>query len=245
MQGDALPRRVRALVLVAIVGLLASGVVSPAAARAPQVPTVQLSSAAGLAPDGLSLTINVIASCPERWTVVEARVTVSQPQASGTGSFPLTCIGSTRPFFVTVRSTGGRFELGPAQAVATVVVQRGKTAQAQHSAAIQLDPTAVVDIADTAQLQGGGNALTIGVTVACTRGATALESYVAVTQGNLTGRGFYVPTCDGEPHTFTVDVTTSQGVFHAGDARALSFAFIEFEGISSAGVGDEPIQIVT
>ena len=245
MEGLVTPQRARALVLVAVLATLVTVGGSPAAARAPQLPTVQLASAAGLAPDGLSLAINVIASCPERWTVVEARVTVSQPQASGTGSFPLTCVGSKRPFFVTVRSTGGRFELGSAQAVATVGVERGKTAQAQDSAAIQLDPTAVVDIADTAQLQGGGSGLTIGVTVACTRGTTALESYVAVTQGNLTGRGFYVPVCDGEPHAFTVDVTTSQGVFHAGEARALSFAVIEFGGISSAGVGDEPIQIVT
>lgn len=244
MKGVAPRQRARALVLVAILAALVAVGGSPAAARAPQVPTVQLGSAAGLAPDGLSLTINVIASCPERWTVVEASVTVSQPQASGSGSFPLTCTGSKRPFSVTVQSTGGRFELGPAQAVATVVAQRGKTAQAQDSAAIQLDPTATVDIADTAQLQGGGNVLTAGVTVACTRGATAHESYVAITQGNLTGRGFYVPICDGEPHTFTVDVMTSQGVFHAGDARALSFAVIEFGGISSAGVGDEPIQIV-
>jgi hypothetical protein len=243
MEG-ALPQRVRALVLVAILGLLATGGISPAAARPAQLPTVELGSAAGLAPDGLSLTIEVIASCPERWTVVEVRITVSQPQATGTGSFPLTCIGSKRPFFVTVRSTGGRFELGPAQAVATVVVQRGQTAQAQDSGEVQLDPTVVVDLAGTAQLQEAGGALTIGVTVACPPGPTGQESYVAVSQGNVVGRGFYVPTCDGEPHAFSVDVATSQGVFQAGAARALSFASVEHGGMSFTGIADEPVQIV-
>jgi hypothetical protein len=245
VEGDVLRRRVRPLVLVAIVGLLAIGGVSPAAARPAQVPTVGLGSAASLAPDGLSLTIDVIASCPERSTVVEARVTVSQPQAFGSGSFPLTCIGSKRPFFVTVRSTGGRFELGPAQAVATVVVQRGRSAQVQDSATVQLDPTVIVDLADTAVLQDGSGALTIGVTVACPPGPTGQESYVAVSQGNIVGRGFYVPTCDGEPHTFFVDVTTSEGVFQPGAARGLSFADVVFGGMAFSGVADEPVQIAT
>ena len=38
---------------------------------------------AGLAPDGRSMIVQVLASCPERWTVVEAVIRVSQPGAYG------------------------------------------------------------------------------------------------------------------------------------------------------------------
>ena len=177
--------------------------------------------------------------------MVEARVTVSQPRASGSGTFPLTCIGSKRPFHVSVTSTGGRFELGPAQVTASVTISRGRTAQAQDSATVQLDPTVVVELADTALLQSGGAAVSIGVTVACPPGPSGTESYVAVTQGNIVGRGFYVPTCDGQPHTFTVTAAASQGLFQAGDARALSFADVTFGGMAFFGIADEPVLIVS
>ena len=245
MEGSAVRQRGRALALAGIVALLAAGGARPAEARPAQLPTVELGSAAGLAPDGLSLTLSVIASCPERWSVVEARVTVSQPQASGSGTFPLTCIGSKRPFHVTVTSSGGRFQLGPAQATASVTASRGRTAQAQDSATMQLDPTVVVGLADTALLQSGGGAVAIGVTVACPPGPSGAESYVAVSQGNVVGRGFYVPACDGEPHTFTVTAVASQGLFRAGDARALSFADVTFGGMAFFGIADEPVLIVS
>src|SRR5687767_12486843 len=90
----------------AIALVVAAGLAGSGEARRSQDPTVELGTAAGLAPDGRSLRIDVIASCPERWVVVEARVTVSQPQASGSGSFPLACIGSKRPFSVIVTLTG-------------------------------------------------------------------------------------------------------------------------------------------
>ena len=225
------------------IAVLAAASVGSAGAR-PGQPTVELGSAALLAPDGGSLTITVIASCPERWSVVEARVTVSQPQATGSGVFPLACIGSARPFNVTVRSSGGRFQLGAAAATASVFVARGRTAAAQDSATVQLDPAVVVGIADTARLQAGGSSLTIGVTVACAPGPSGGESYVAVSQGNIVGRGFYVPTCDGAPHTFDVTVTPASGVFTAGDARALSFANVSFGGMAFTGVADEPVQLV-
>ena len=228
----------------AVIAVIMAASVGPAGARPGQLPFVELGSAALLAPDGGSLTIEVIASCPERWSVVEARVTVSQPQATGSGSFPLACIGSARPFIVTVRSSGGRFALGAAAATASVVVERGRTAAAQDSAAVQLDPAVVVGLADTARLQAGGGSLTIGVTVACPPGPSGEDSYVAVSQGNVVGRGFYVPTCDGAPHAFDVAVTSVSGVFTAGDARALSFANVSFGGLSFVGVADEPVQLV-
>ena len=233
----ALRKSALAIALVVAAGLAGSG-----EARRSQDPTVELGTAAGLAPDGRSLRIDVIASCPERWVVVEARVTVSQPQASGSGSFPLACIGSKRPFSVIVRSTGS-FALGAAQAAARVVVQRGHTAQATDAASIQLDPTAVLDLADTALLQGAGVSASIDVTASCNPGAAGEESYVALQQGNLVARGFYTPTCDGAPHTFSVVATLAQGVFQPGDARALSFATASFAGMSFTGVADEPLQL--
>ena len=235
----ALRKSALAIALVVAAGLAGSG-----EARRAQDPTVELGTAAGLAPDGRSLRIEVIASCPERSSVVEARVTVAQPQASGSGSFPLACIGSKRPFSVVVASSGGTFALGPAQAAATVVVERGHTAQANDAESIQLDPTVVLELADTALLQGAGESASIGLTVACNPGATGEESYVAVQQGNLVARGFYTPSCDGTPHTLSVLATLAQGAFQPGDARALSFATASLAGSSFTGVADESLQLV-
>ena len=53
---------------------------------------------------------------------------------------------------------------------------------------------------------------------------------MAVTQGNVIGRGFYVPICDGTPRTFSVTAVAAQGTFQPGDARALSFADVEWNG---------------
>ncbi|MGH3073154.1 MAG: hypothetical protein ACRDNB_12930, partial [Gaiellaceae bacterium] len=66
---DSIVRRpTRVLALVALLGLIAAGGVGPAGARAPQPPTVEIVSAARLAPDGSELTVDVIASCSERWS---------------------------------------------------------------------------------------------------------------------------------------------------------------------------------
>jgi hypothetical protein len=234
----------RTIALTGVLCLLGTGAVRPAAARPTPLPTVELASVAGLAPDGRSLTISVIASCPERWTVVEARVTVTQPQASGSGDFPLTCIGSKRPFHVTVRSSGGVFELGRALADASVVVQRGRMEQARDTATAMLDPTVVVDFAPTARVLGNGEAVSVDLTAACTAGAVGEESSAGVSQGNSVGGGRFTPVCDGRPHPFTVTAAAAQGLFQPGDARALGFVSVRFGGGSFTGVADEPIQLV-
>src|SRR5687767_13352607 len=64
---------VRALALGAVLVLLPA---APAVARTSPGPTVDVHSAAGLAPDGRSMFVEVFASCPERWAVVSATVTV-------------------------------------------------------------------------------------------------------------------------------------------------------------------------
>jgi hypothetical protein len=236
MERRAARRRIYALAVVGIFALLAVGA---AGARVSPGPTVDVQSVGGLAPNGRSIDVQVLASCPERWAVVEAVVTVSQPQASGRASFPLTCIGSVRAFRVTVPAAVGTFELGEAQAGASVVIKRGKTASAQDAQTIQVDPTVSVDLDESAQLREGGAAVVLGVTVACPVGTTGLESSLNVSQGQASGNGTYVPVCDASPHRFDVVVEASRGAYQSGIAQALTFANVEFGGNVFVGVDDD------
>ena len=245
MERGTARHRVRALALTGVIVLLGAGGAAPAGARLAPGPMVDIKSSAGLAPDGQSMTVQALASCPERWTVVEALVTVSQPQASGQASFPLTCIGSPRMFTVVVPSTGGAFQLGGAQATASVLIKRGKTERAQDSEVLLVQPIVFVDLADSAQVESDGGAVAIAVTVACPVGANGQQSYVNVSQGQTTGNGSYVPVCDGSRHTFTVRVQASQSVYQAGGAQALTFANVEHGGISVSGVDEQQVQIVS
>ncbi len=244
MEGAVARHCIRALILAAAIGLVGAGG-APAEARQSPGPVVDIQSAAGLAPDGQSITVQLLASCPERWTVLEAVVAVSQPQASGQASFPLTCIGSLRPFTVTVPSGGGTFQLGEAQANASVLIRRGRTERAQDAEVVDVQPTVFVDLADTARLDSGGGAVLIDVTTACPVGANGQQSYLNVSQGQTSGNGSYVPVCDGRRHTFTVRAQASQGVFQAGNAQALTFVNVEHGGNGFSGVDEAPIQIVT
>jgi hypothetical protein len=245
MEAAVTRQRVRALALAAVIGLLSAGG-GPAQAGQPRDPFLDIHSAAMLAPDGRSVTVDLLASCPLRWTVVEAVVSVSQPQASGQASFSFPCIDSIRGFSVTVPSTGGTFGLGDAQVNASVLIKRGRTERVQDAQVVDVQPTVFVDLADTAQLESGGGAVLIDVTTACPVGANGQQSYVNVSQGQTaSGNGTYLPVCDGQRHTDTVRVQASQGTFQAGDARALTFAFVEHEGNGFSGVDDSPVQIVT
>lgn len=238
-------KRVLAIALTLGLALLGAAAVVPAEARLSPGPVVDIHSAAWLEPDGSSMTVSVLASCPERWTVVEAVVVVSQPQASGRASFPLTCIGSLRAFSVLVPSSGGTFELGEASVTASVTIKRGRLDSTQDSQVVQVQPAVFVELADTATLESGGAAVVLDLVVACPVGATGLESFVNVSQGQATsGSGAYVPICDGRRHTFTVRAQASRGAYQAGSAQALTFAYVEHNGISSAGVDDETVQIV-
>jgi hypothetical protein len=189
--GGAVARdRARALALAAVIGLVGAGGAAAEARQSPG-PIVDIQSAAGLAPEGQSITVQLLASCPERWTVVEAVVAVSQPQASGQASFPLTCIGSLRP--LTVPSPGGTFQLGEAQANASVLIKRRRTERAQDAEVVVVQPTVFVDLADTARLESGGGAVLTELTTACPVGANGQQSYVNVSQGQTSGNGSDVP----------------------------------------------------
>lgn len=237
MERGTARHRTRAFALAGVFALLVAG---GAGARVTPGPTVDVQSVGGLAPDGRSIGVQILASCPERWTVVEAVVTVSQPQASGRASFPLTCIGSARMFFVAVSAASGTFELGQAQAAASVVIKRGKTARAQDAQTLQVDPTVSVELDESAQLRDGGAAVVLGVTVACPVGTTGLESRLNVSQqGQTTGNGTYVPICDGSRHRFAVSVRASEGTYHTGIAQALTFADVEYGGSVFNGVDDD------
>jgi hypothetical protein len=247
MERRIVRQRGHARALFVLIALLVAGGALSAQAS-PPVPerlNVELSSAAGLAPDGRSVSVNLLARCPEGWTVLQALVTVSQAEASGEGSFPLTCTGQWQAFAVRVQSTGASFRLGEAQASAFVLIKRGRTQETRDSQVVRVDPTVSVDLADTALLQGGGDAVLIDVTVACPVGATGQDSsYLVVSQGPAGGRGLYVPICDGQPHTFMLRVQTSQALFQPGTAEALTFADVEAGGNSFTGVDQSPIEIV-
>jgi hypothetical protein len=233
----------RAFVLAAlIVAVIGAGAAPAQAGQRP--PFLDIHSAAGLAPDGRSVTVDLLVSCPLRWTVVEAVVTVSQPGASGRAPFTLGCIDQIRAITVTVPSSGAAFVLGDAQVNASMVLERGKRQRVEDSQVVDVQPRVHADLADTARLDGGGGAVVIDVAVACPVGAIPRESYVNVTQDNASGNGTYVPVCDGRLHTFTVRAQAFQGVFTAGPARALTFAVVEHEGIGTAGVDDSPVTIV-
>jgi hypothetical protein len=205
---------------------------------------VVLHTATGLDPDGQTVFVNLIARCPERWTVLESSVTVSQPQASGKGSFPLTCTGLFKSFSVAVPTSGAPFELGEAQATGFVQVKRGRTEQTQDSEVVSVDPIVFVDLAGTALLEAGGGAVLLDVTTACAVGANGQQSYVNVSQGQASGNGNYVPVCNGQRHTQSVRVPASQGLYQPGTARGFSFAFVGFGGNSFSGIGERDIQIV-
>ena len=237
----------RTLALGGVVALLAALSATPAGARFQEPPTVDIHSAAGLAPDGRSINVNVLASCPERWTVVQAVVRVSQPSGSGQASFPLTCIKSVRSFWISVPASIGSFQLGSAQVTASVVIQRGNTARADDSQIVTVDPTVLVELGESAHILDGGAAVLLDVTVACPVGTTGRESGLVVSQaGRVMGTGRYTPICDGSRHTFTVRVQASQGVYEPGIAQALTFADVEFGGQVFSGVDDDgALDLVT
>jgi hypothetical protein len=229
----------------ALAVLVVAAHAAPVAARPiPPHPTVELESLARLTPDGRSVDVDLTASCPERWTIVEAQVTLSQPQASGAAPFSLRCTGGTQLLGVTIQSAGAAFELGEAQATAVLVIQRGRTERAEDSAVVRVVPDVVVDLADAALLDSGGEAVLLDVGVACAAGAAGQESYINVQQGAASGFGFFVPVCDGNRHVFNVRVRASQGLYQPGSAQASAFVQVAHGGDTFLGQAVRSIQIV-
>ena len=225
-------------VLVAVL-FLAAVAALPASARAPSPPTVDVHSLGVMAPDARSIRVQVLASCGERATVVQAVVAVSQPSGSGRAPIPLTCAGFVQVFNVVVPVESGVFTLGTAEVTATVVSARGKTLSASDAEVVSIDPGVTVELGDSARLGAGGASVVLDVTVACPAGTTGVPSSVGVFQVLTSGSGPYLPVCDGQPHTFAVTVTARQGAYVVGIAQALTFADILWEGRSFSGVDDD------
>jgi hypothetical protein len=243
MRGTRFQRAVGLVALAAVVGLLGA----PAEAGRPREPFLAIHSAAWLVPDGSSVTVELLWSCPLRWTVEEAVVTVSQPGASGEASIPLTCIDQVRPVRVKVHVSTGTFQLGDAQVHASVLIKRGHTQRVEAAEIVEVQPTVFVDLADTARLESGGGAVTLDVTVACPVGTTGQgSSYVNVSQAQNGGAANYVPICDGAQHSLSVRVPALRGVFQPGAAQALTFADVEWRGCNCfSGFDEGPVQIVS
>ena len=219
--------------------LVAAVAAMPASARPPSPPTVQVHSLGVMAPDARSIHVQVLASCGERATVVQAVVAVSQPSGSGSAPIPLTCAGFVQVFNVVVPVETGVFGLGTAQVTASVVSARGKTLSASDTEVVSVDPGVTVELGDSARLVAGGASVVLDVTVACPAGTTGVPSSVGVFQVLTSGSGPYLPVCDGQPHTFAVTVTARQDAYVAGIAQALTFADILWEGRSFSGVDDD------
>lgn len=231
MGRSVVSQRVRQLALAGLVGLLVAGGVQAAQANPNELALEVLSVQASLAPDGRSMSFDLLTRCDRKATVLDARVSAVQPQASGEASFTPSCTRLPQVVGVTVPSLDGSFQTGEAQVSALLVVREGRTKEVRDSALVRVRPSVSVRLADQALLEGSGQAVLIDVTVTCPQSANGQGGQVAVYQGQVAGRGAFAPTaCDGLPHTLSVRVETSQGSFQVGSAEAEAFAAVEEGG---------------
>lgn len=236
---------VRPLGLAGLVSLLVAGVAPAAQAHRTELTVEVLSVQAELAPDGRSISFDISTQCDRKATVVDARVSATQPQASGEAAFTPSCTRLPQVVQVTVPSLGGAFQTGEAQVSAVLVVREGRTKEARDSASVRVRPSVSVRLADQAVLEGGGEAVRIDVTVTCPVSSNAQGGQVRVYQGQLVGTGSFGPTpCDRLPHTLSVRVATSGGVFQVGSAEAEAFASVEEGGDIFPGADLRTVQIV-
>ena len=234
----------RRLVVAGMVGLLIAGGAQAVSAHRTALSVEILSEQALLAPDGRSMTFDLSTVCDRQWTIVEASVSVTQSQATGTGSFTPNC--GRIPYVVraTVPATSGTFQTGPAEATAVLIVKEGRTKQARDSASLRVRPDVSVILADQAVLEGDG-AVRIDVTVTCPVSAVGQGGDVRIYDGRVVGTGTFGPTaCDTLPHTVSVRVASPEGPFQAGSAEALASASITEGGDLFTGSELRSIQIV-
>jgi hypothetical protein len=235
---------VRRLLVTGVVGLLVMGGAQVASAHRTALSVEIVSEQALLAPDGRSMTFDLSTVCDRTWTIVEASVSVTQPQASGTGSFTPHCGRIPYGVRATVPATSGTFQTGPAEATAVLVVQQGKTKQAQDSAPLRVRPDVSVILADQGVLQADG-AVRIDVKVTCPMSAVGQGGDVTIYDGQGAGTGTFGPTpCDTFPNTVSVRVASSEGPFRVGSAEALASASVTEGGDVFPGGDFRTIQIV-
>ena len=238
----------KALGIAGLIAFSLAGATLPAAAgpSPPDRLDVLIQHGGFLSPDGQTISVVVLARCPERWAVQQALVTVTQPQASGSASFPLTCTGTFGlAFHIAVPTSGAEFALGQAVVEAVVTVQRGRTEQVEDARVVDVDPTILVDFGDrVAHLRDGGQAVDVDVTVGCPRQTTGRPSRVGIFQGQVSAFGDFTPLCDGQPHQFTVTIEASDGHYQPGNALVVPDVAVEWEGRIFSFFANDPIQLV-
>jgi hypothetical protein len=228
-------RRVHRLALTGLLALVVASTAQPADAGKSQDPAVYLQSV-GVMPDSQAALVRLDVYCSEQQTVVDARVSVVQPQASGEASFSPRCIG--RDIIEVAVPSDGVFETGQAQVSAVVVFRQGRTREVRDAQVMRVGPIVTVALADEGRLEDGGTALVIDVTVACPVGSTGQQSPVF----RYPSQGSYVPTCDGGSHIWGVRLERSQGEWLPGPAVVTAFAHVEEGGDRFTGWDQRTVQ---
>jgi lipoprotein-anchoring transpeptidase ErfK/SrfK len=223
--------------LAGLLGLFLAGGAQPADAAKPLDPAVYLQSA-GLTPDSQAVVVRLDVYCSQPQTVVDARVSVAQPQASGQATFSPRCI-QRDIVEVTVPSSAGVFETGEAQVNALVVFGHGGTKEARDAELMRVGPIVTVALADQGRLENGGATTVVDVTVACPVGSTGQQSPVF----RYPSQAFYLPTCDGRPHTFAVRLDRTDGQWLPGPATVDAFAHVEQGGDRFTGWDRRVVQV--
>jgi hypothetical protein len=239
MGGRVVSHRLRRLAFAGLLALFVVGAPQPAAAAKPHDSAIYLTSA-GLTPDSQAVIVRLDVYCSEPQTVVDARVSVTQPQASGEAAFSPRCI-ERDIVEVAVPSSAGVFETGEAQVSAVVVFGHGRTKQARDAEVMRVEPIVTVTLADVGRLQDGGAAAVIDVTVACPLGSAGQQSPIFL----YPSQGFYVPTCDGSSHTFSVRLDRTQGLWLPGPATVDAFALVEEGGDRFVSRDQRTVQMTT
>jgi len=243
--------RVRRGVLAGLLGLLVAGggvAGGPGAGVAYANPNELaleiLPDPATLAPDGRSLSFGITTECDRRAAILDARADATQPQASGQGSFTPICNRLPNFLEVTVPVTSGTFRTGSAQVSAVMVVREGRSKRVTDTATVEVRPSVAVRSADRAALAGGGATVLLDVTVTCPAVSNSRGGQVTIYQNGIAGTGTFAPVaCDGLPHTSSVTVVASSGLFQAGAADALASATVEVGGEIFPGLELRTIQI--
>jgi hypothetical protein len=235
MERSSVLRRVHRLALAPVLALVVAGTAQPAGAVKSQDPAVYLQSV-GLMPDSQAALVRLEVYCSEQQTVVDARVRVVQPQASGEATFSPRCIG--RDIIDVAVPTDGVFETGQGQVSAVVVFRQGRTKEVRDAQVMRVGPIVTVAVADEGRLEDGGRAVVIDVAVACPVGSTGQQSPVF----SYPSQGSYVPTCDGGSHTFPVRLERSPGEWLPGPAAVIAFAIVEEGGDRFTGMVQRMVQ---
>ena len=228
-------RRVHRLALTGLLALVVAGTAQPADAGKAQDPAIYLQSV-GLMPDSQAALVRLDVYCSEQQTVVDARVSVVQPQASGEAPFSPRCIG--RDIIEVAVPSDGVFKTGQAQVSAVVVFRQGRTKEVRDVQVMRVGPIVTVALADGGRLEDGGKAMVIDVTVACPVGSTGQQSPVF----RYPSQGSYVPTCDGGSHTWPVRLERSQGEWLSGPGTVTAFAHVEEGGDRFTGWDQRTVQ---